>query len=117
MSKLPLPAILLTVLLPAAILSQTSIPATQLSPKAAYDDAIHPLELTRHSVSNWSDTEVAALTVSMAHAKVDCAARDPKKFVGSDLIDFAKLCCLGQSSLGSSPQPPSTSQARLRNRS
>ena len=97
MSKLPLPAILLTVLLPAAILSQTSIPATQLSPKAAYDDAIHPLELTRHSVSNWSDTEVAALTVSMSHAKVDCAARDPKNFVGSDLIDLAKLCSLGQS--------------------
>ena len=105
MPKLPLLAILLTILLPAAVLPQSTLsqttapvaPAPQLSPKAAYDDAIHPLELTRHSISNWSDTEVAALTVSMAHAKIACDARDPKHFTGSDLIDLAKLCSLGQS--------------------
>lgn len=96
MLKLPLPVLFL---LSAVALAQTPTPATpplQLSPKAAYDDAIHPLELTRHSISNWSDTEVAALTVSMDHAKVACAARDAKTFTGADLIDLAKLCALGQ---------------------
>jgi hypothetical protein len=92
--KLPLLAVLL---FPATCLAQTASPAPQLSPKAAYDKALHPLELTRHSISNWSDTEVAALTVSMANAKADCATRDPKDFTGSDLIDLAKLCSLGQS--------------------
>jgi hypothetical protein len=96
--KLPITALFL---LSAVTLAQAPTPATppqQLSPKAAYDDAIHPLELTRHSISNWSDTEVAALTVSMDHAKVACAARDPKTFTGADLIDLAKLCALGQNS-------------------
>jgi hypothetical protein len=83
-------------LLPAATFGQTPTPPPQLSPKAAYDDAVHPLELTRRSMSNWSDTEIAALTVSMAHASAGCAARDPQTFAGSDLIDLAKLCALGQ---------------------
>jgi hypothetical protein len=83
-------------LLPAAILAQTAAPPLQLSPKAAYEDAIRPLELTRRSMSNWSDTESSALLVSMDHAKADCAARDPQAFNGADLIDLAKLCALGQ---------------------
>ncbi len=92
--KLPLLAILL---LPAISLSQTPAAEPQLSPNAAYEEAIHPLELTRHSISNWSDTEIAALKVSISHAQADCAARDPRTFFGSDLIDLAKLCALGQS--------------------
>jgi hypothetical protein len=92
--KLTLLAILL---LPAVALAQSPTPAPQLSPKVAYDEAIHPLELTRHSISNWSDTEAAALQISMARAKADCAARDPKMFAGGDLIDLARLCSLGQS--------------------
>jgi hypothetical protein len=83
-------------LLPVAILAQTSAPPPQLSPKAAYDEAVHPLELTRRSMSNWSGTEISALTVSIAHAKADCAVRDPQAFNGSDLIDLARLCALGQ---------------------
>jgi hypothetical protein len=85
-------------LLPAAILAQTATPTPQLSPRAAYDDAMHPLDLTRQPISNWSDTEVAALTVAMAHAQADCAARDPETFTGADLIDLAKLCALGLNS-------------------
>jgi hypothetical protein len=92
--KLPLLALLL---LPTVSRAQAPPPRPPLlSPKAAYDDAIHPLELTRHSISNWSDTEIAALKVSMDHAKAACAARDPKSFAGDDLIDLAKLCSLGQ---------------------
>jgi hypothetical protein len=92
-------SLLTILLLPTISLAQNPTPAPppQLSPKAAYDDAIHPLELTRQSMSNWSDTEVGALTVSMAHAKAGCAARDPKTFTGADLIDLARLCALGQS--------------------
>jgi hypothetical protein len=90
--KLTLLAILL---LPPVTIAQSSTSA-QLSPKAAYDDAVHPLEVTRRSMSNWSDTEISALIVSMAHAKASCAARDPETFAGSDLIDFSRLCALGQ---------------------
>ena len=94
MPKLTLLAIFL---LPAATLAQTPTPIPpQLSPRAAYDDAVHPLDLTRRSMSNWSATEIAALTVSIAHAKADCGARDPPTFTGSDLIDLARLCALGQ---------------------
>lgn len=94
MPKLPLLAI---VFLPTISLAQTPAANRQLTPNAAYQEAIHPLEITRHSISNWSDTEVAALKASIAHAQADCAARDPKTFFGSDLIDLAKLCALGQS--------------------
>ena len=100
MPKLPLSILFVTLFLRTAVLSQTATSATapppQLSPKAAYDDAVRPLQLTRQSVSNWSDTETAALTVSMARAKADCAARDPNTFTSADLIDLARLCALGQ---------------------
>jgi hypothetical protein len=89
--------LLTLLLLPCTTLSQTPTPTPpQLSPKAAYDDAVHPLELTRRSISNWSATEVSALTVAMTNATRECAARDPKAFTGADLIDLAKLCALGQ---------------------
>jgi hypothetical protein len=72
-------------------------PPPQLSPKAAYDAAMHPLDLTRASFGNWSDTELAALKITIAHAQTECAARDPKTFANDDLIDLAHLCALGQS--------------------
>jgi hypothetical protein len=68
----------------------------QLSPKAAYDAAMHPLDLTRASFGNWSETELAVLRVTIAHAQAECAAREPKDFTSDDLIDLAHLCALGQ---------------------
>jgi hypothetical protein len=95
-----LPVILLGLLMPAVALAQAPTqgqpPAPQLSPKAAYEQAMHPLEVTRHAISNWSDTEVGALTVAMAQAKSSCDLRDPKAFSGDDLIELARLCSLGQ---------------------
>jgi len=85
---------LLLALLPLSATAQTAPP--QLSPKAAFDQAMHPLDATRHSISNWSDTEIAALTVTMTNAHNACAARDVNTFSGSDLIDLARLCALGQ---------------------
>jgi hypothetical protein len=73
-----------------------AITPPQLSPKAAYDQAMHPLEQTRHSISNWSDSEVAAMMVSIGNATRECAARDVTTFAGEDLIDVARLCALGQ---------------------
>ena len=73
-----------------------SAQSPQLSPKAAYDQAMHPLDLTRQSISNWSDTETAALTVTIANAASSCAPRDAKDYTGTDLVDLARLCALGQ---------------------
>ena len=58
---------------------------------------MHPLEVTRHSIANWSEIETGALAVTMGKAKDGCAARDAKGYSGSDLIDLARLCALGQS--------------------
>ena len=69
----------------------------QLSPKAAYADAMQPLETTRAQVANWSDAEIAALKVSVTRAAANCQARHPDDFNGDALIDLAKLCALGQS--------------------
>ena len=68
----------------------------QLSPRAAYEEAMHPLDATRHSIGNWSDAEVQALSVTIQQAAAACAARDPKSFSGAPLIDYARLCALGQ---------------------
>lgn len=103
MPGIPRTALLLTLLAPAAALGQATTPAPaatppaapQLSPKAAYDLAMRPLEVTRHSVANWSDAELAALSVTMSQAAAACDARDPKNFNGADLIDLAQLCSLG----------------------
>lgn len=71
-------------------------PDAQLSPGAAYSEAMHPLELTRHNIANWSDIELAAMQVTITRAREGCLARKSTDFTGSDLIDLARLCSLGQ---------------------
>jgi hypothetical protein len=71
-------------------------PSPQLSPKAAYEEAMRPLEVTRHSLANWSEVEIAAMKVSIARAAKECGARDAKAFTGDELVDYAQLCGLGQ---------------------
>lgn len=78
-------------------LSQASPqPTPQLSPQAAYEQATRPLEITRRSLQNWSDSETAALGVASQQAKDNCSARSSSQFAGEDLIAFARLCALGQ---------------------
>jgi hypothetical protein len=100
MLKMTCPVLLAGLLTPLAGSPQSPAavaPAVpQLSPRAAYQDAMHPVDMTRRSVANWSDTEIAALKVSIARSAAGCAARDPKTFQGGDLIDLARLCALGQ---------------------
>lgn len=68
----------------------------QLSPGAAYDQALRPLEIVRRSMANWSDSEVGAFAVAIKNAQAACVARKPDEFAGDDLIAYAKLCSLGQ---------------------
>jgi len=78
---------------PAAPAAMTPV---QLSPGAAYDQAVRPFDIVRRSMANWSDSEVGAFAVAMKNAKTECLARTPDQFAGDDLIAFAKLCSLGQ---------------------
>ncbi|HEY6413527.1 MAG TPA: hypothetical protein VIX42_07560, partial [Edaphobacter sp.] len=71
-------------------------PQPQLSPQAAYEQATRPLEITRRSIANWSESETAALGVAVQQAKEQCAARTPSQYTGEDLIAYARLCTLGQ---------------------
>jgi hypothetical protein len=68
----------------------------QLSPQAAYDQVMRPLEITRRSITNWSDSETNALAIAVQQATEECSARTPEQFSGDDLIAFARLCSLGQ---------------------
>jgi hypothetical protein len=70
--------------------------APQLSPQAAYDQAIAPVEITHRSIANWSDIETAALGVAVQQARDACLARTSETYTGDDLIAFARLCALGQ---------------------
>jgi hypothetical protein len=100
LSQVPLPKKLLflpflfTTLAPAQ--SSPSANAPQLSPQAAYDQAMHPLEITRSAISNWSDAELNALAIAVKQATEACGARMPEQFSGDDLVAYARLCALGQ---------------------
>ena len=79
----------------AAAAAQTA-PPPQLSPEAAYAQALQPLTLTRTSVANWSETELAALHIAVEQARLACAARPAENFTGDALVALARLCSLGQ---------------------
>ena len=81
--------------------------APQLSPQAAYEQAVTPFEITRRSIQNWSDSETAAFAIAVHNASLACQARTVEQFSGDDLITFARLCALGQ-------QWPSVSAAATR---
>jgi hypothetical protein len=57
---------------------------------------MRPLEITRRSIANWSDSETAALAIAIKQATEACNARTPDQFTGDDLIAYARLCALGQ---------------------
>ena len=86
----------LTLLLSSAAFAQTPPAPPQLSPQSAYEQATRPLEITRRSIENWSESETAALAVAVQQAKEQCSARTPSQYTGEDLIAYARLCALGQ---------------------
>ncbi len=79
---------------PAAATQSAESP-TQ-TPGEIYKDAMHPLEVVRGSLDNWSDAELGALTVGIHKAKDACDAAQPEAYSGDDLYDLARLCALGQ---------------------
>ena len=66
------------------------------TPGEIYRQAMHPLEVVRGSMDNWSDAELGALTVGIRKAKEACEAARPEEHAGDDLYDLARLCALGQ---------------------
>jgi hypothetical protein len=81
---------------PQSPVSPSPAATLQLSPQAAYDQATHPLDVVRGAAQNWSDSELAALTVAKDLAKTSCLARTPDQFTGEDLLGYARLCSFAQ---------------------
>ena len=71
-------------------------PLLQLSPQAAYDQALLPVVIVHRSVANWSASEAASLSVAVAQAQAFCRARPAAQFNNADLLGLARLCALGQ---------------------
>jgi hypothetical protein len=89
-------ALSLAALLLAPLTFAQSTPQSQLSPEAAYTQVLQPLTITRASVDNWSDAELAALKVAMEQARLECGGRSPQTLRGDDLVALARLCSLGE---------------------
>jgi thiol-disulfide isomerase/thioredoxin len=71
-----------------------SIPTDR--PGVIYKEAMHPLEVVRQSLDNWSDSELAALHLGMQMAREACDKMNPEDFNNDDLYDLAHLCAFGQ---------------------
>jgi thiol-disulfide isomerase/thioredoxin len=75
----------------------TSQPApVALTPGEVYKQAVHPLDLVRSEIGNWSDPELQALGVGIKMAREACDAVKPESYKGDDLYDLARLCAFGQ---------------------
>jgi len=57
---------------------------------------MHPLDIVRNSLDNWSDSELGALAAGMHQAREACSQAKPEDYSGDDLYDLARLCSLGQ---------------------
>jgi len=66
------------------------------APGAIYKDAMQPLEHVRASLGNWSDAELAALSVGIERAREACDSAKPEDYKGDDLYDLAHLCAFAQ---------------------
>ena len=78
----------------APITDQTSADAEL--PGAIYKEAMHPLDVVRQSLENWSDAELGALSVGIHTAREACDRMKPENYSKDDLYDLAHLCAFGQ---------------------
>ena len=86
--------------------AQTNAPAAEapehpaaepaLTPGELYKQAMHPLDVVRSSMDNWSDAEMGAFVVGMHMAREACGQANAENYTGDDLYDLARLCSLGQ---------------------
>ncbi|HEX3891833.1 MAG TPA: hypothetical protein VHW46_04605 [Terracidiphilus sp.] len=65
-------------------------------PGAIYKEAMHPLDVVRQSMENWSETELGALHIGMRTASEACYRMQPEDYSNGDLYDLAHLCAFGQ---------------------
>jgi hypothetical protein len=65
-------------------------------PGAVYKEAMHPLDVVRQSLENWSDPELRALGIGMQMAREACDKMKPEDYSKDDLYDMAHLCAFGQ---------------------
>jgi hypothetical protein len=65
-------------------------------PGAIYKEAMHPLDVVRQSMDNWSDSELAALSIGIHMAREACDRMKPDDYSKDDLYDLAHLCAFGQ---------------------
>jgi hypothetical protein len=57
---------------------------------------MHPLDVVRSSMNNWSDSETATFLVGVHMAGEACEQTKPESYAGDNLYDLARLCSLGQ---------------------
>jgi len=81
--------------LPAATVTDQTATDAEL-PGAIYNQAMHPVDVVRQSLDNWSDSELAALSIGMHMARQACDRMNPENYTGNDLYDLAHLCAFGQ---------------------
>jgi hypothetical protein len=81
---------------PPPALPSTDTGITPKSPIEMYKDAMHPLEVVRSSLDNWSNAELGALGAGMHMAAEDCAQTKQELFKGDDLYNLTRLCAFGQ---------------------
>ena len=67
-----------------------------LMPGEIYKQAMHPLDVVRSEMANWSDAELQALGVGVKMAHEACENAKPENYRGDDLYDLARLCAFGQ---------------------
>ena len=87
-----------------AVPDQTPPPAAAAEPSATdaelpgaiYKEAMHPLDVVRQSLDNWSDSELSALGIGIHMAREACDKMNPENYTGDDLYDLAHLCAFGQ---------------------
>ena len=65
-------------------------------PGAIYKQAMHPLDVVRQSLDNWSDAELGALSTGVRTAREACDKIKPEDYSKDDLYDLAHLCAFGQ---------------------
>jgi len=70
--------------------------ASAESPGAIYKEAMHPLDVVRSSMENWSEAELGGLAAGMHRAQEACKQRKPSDVRGDDVFDLARLCSFGQ---------------------
>ena len=86
---------------PRGAATQAAVPADQssvpvLPPSVSYAQILRPVTEVRSDISNWSDTELAALAVAIKAASAECTRLQQTAYDNEELLALAHVCALGQ---------------------